>query len=94
MSKHYRAIPDYYDEENAHYQMLQQDVPFFLNRLGHHRLQVLELAVGTGRAAIPIAQAGHRVVGVDYAQEMLDAARPSVTRLDSAIHNCCCAART
>ena len=31
----------------------------------------MELAVGTGRAAIPIAQAGHRVVGVDYAADML-----------------------
>jgi SAM-dependent methyltransferase len=31
--------------------------------------------VGTGRVAIPLAKAGHRVVGVDYAKDMLDVAR-------------------
>jgi SAM-dependent methyltransferase len=74
MPKHYRAIADFYDAENAQYRMLQQDVPFFLGLLPKRRLEILELAVGTARAAIPIAQAGHRVVGVDYAQDMLDIA--------------------
>ena len=74
MSKRYRALADFYDSENAHYRMLQEDVPFFLSRLPDRRLSILELAVGTGRAAIPIAQAGHRVVGVDYAEDMLDIA--------------------
>src|SRR5690349_2073854 len=55
--------------------MLRHDVPFFLGQLPKRRQDVLELAVGTGRAAIPIAQAGHRVVGVDYVQDMLDIAR-------------------
>ena len=44
-------------------------------QLPARRQTVLELAVGTGRAAIPIAQAGHRVVGVDYAADMLAIAR-------------------
>src|SRR5689334_7815988 len=55
--------------------MLEQDVPFCLGQLPTARQSVLELATGTGRAAIPIAQAGHRVVGVDYASDMLDIAR-------------------
>ena len=33
---------------------------------------VLELGVGTGRLAIPLAQAGLRVVGIDSSQAMLD----------------------
>ena len=33
---------------------------------------VLELGVGTGRLAIPLAQRGLRVVGLDASQEMLD----------------------
>ena len=33
---------------------------------------VLELGVGTGRLAIPLAQSGLRVVGLDASQEMLD----------------------
>lgn len=71
----YRAIARYYDPENAQRLMLEQDVPFFLRQLPARRQSILELAAGTGRAAIPIAQAGHRVVATDYAPEMLDIAR-------------------
>lgn len=72
--KRYRAIAEFYDAENARHEMLRHDVPFFLDQLPKRRLSVLELAAGTGRAAIPIAQAGHRIVGVDYDQAMLDVA--------------------
>jgi SAM-dependent methyltransferase len=73
--KRYRAIAEYYDAEYAQSKMLQQDVPFFLGQLPRRRQSILELCVGTGRAAIPLAQAGHRVVGVDYAQDLLKIAR-------------------
>ena len=73
--KRYRAIAEYYDFENAHHRMLEEDVPFFLGQLPDRRQSILELATGTGRAAIPMAQAGHRVVGVDYAKDMLAIAR-------------------
>jgi ubiquinone/menaquinone biosynthesis C-methylase UbiE len=74
--KRYRAIAEYYDPENERLPWLQRDVPFFLRQLPKNkRLDILELTAGTGRAAIPIAQAGHRVVGVDYAKEMLAIAR-------------------
>jgi ubiquinone/menaquinone biosynthesis C-methylase UbiE len=72
--KQYRAIAEYYDAENSHHEMLRRDVPFLLRHLPR-RQEVLELAVGTGRAAIPVAQAGHRIVGVDYARDMLEIAR-------------------
>ena len=73
MAKRYRAIAAYYDAEYADSRMLQEDVPFFLGSLpAGKRLSVLELCVGTGRAAIPIAQAGHRVVGVDYDPALLE----------------------
>lgn len=36
---------------------------------------VLELAVGSGRLAVPLALAGHRVVGVDHDAAMLERAR-------------------
>ena len=68
----YRAIAEYYDAEHADTAMLHEDVPFFLDHLPRRRkLDVLELCVGTARAAIPIAQAGHRVVGVDYDADLL-----------------------
>jgi ubiquinone/menaquinone biosynthesis C-methylase UbiE len=74
-TKSYRAIAEYYDPENERLPWLQHDVPFFLKQLPKKRQSVLELCAGTARAAIPIAQAGHRVVGVDYAKDMLDIAR-------------------
>jgi len=37
--------------------------------------RVLELAVGSGRLAVPLAAAGHRVTGVDHDPHMLDRAR-------------------
>src|SRR3954453_14978283 len=51
--------------------MLKHDVPFFLGQLPKKRQDILELAVGSARAAIPLAQAGHRVVGVDNDPAML-----------------------
>jgi SAM-dependent methyltransferase len=41
---------------------------------------VLELAVGTGRLAVPLAQAGYQVTGVDIEPAMLDRARGSWAR--------------
>ena len=39
---------------------------------------ILELAVGTGRLAIPLAEAGHHVTGVDLDPAMLDRARARI----------------
>jgi len=69
--KRYKAIAEYYDFEYEHLAFLHQDVPFFVRQLPKKPQDVLEIAAGTGRAAIPIAQAGHRVIGVDYAADML-----------------------
>jgi SAM-dependent methyltransferase len=70
----YRAIAEYYDAEYAESKMLQQDVPFFLGQLPKKRQSILELCVGTARAAIPLAQAGNRVVGMDYDPDLLEIA--------------------
>jgi SAM-dependent methyltransferase len=39
---------------------------------------ILELAVGSGRLAVPLAQAGHQVTGIDLDRAMLDRARARV----------------
>src|SRR4051812_11474302 len=70
-SRFYKAFPAYYDAEYEGSEMLQRDVPMFLRQLPKKRQNILELASGTGRAAVPIAQAGHRVVGVDFDARML-----------------------
>src|SRR3954471_16165419 len=72
--KPYRAPAHWYDAENERHAILKQDVPFFLGQLPTRRQSILELACGTGRAAIPMAFAGHRVAGVDYAPEMIEIA--------------------
>jgi SAM-dependent methyltransferase len=53
-----------------------EDVPFYLHevkRLGGG--PVLELGVGTGRIAVPVAAAGAQVTGVDISAGMLEVAR-------------------
>lgn len=40
---------------------------------------IVELAVGTGRIAVPLAEDGHRVVGVDIDRAMLGRARARIT---------------
>src|SRR5262249_16376917 len=72
--KAYRAPAHWYDAENERHAVLKQDVPVFMGQVAGKRQWILELACGTGRAAIPLAQAGHRVVGVDYAPEMIEIA--------------------
>jgi ubiquinone/menaquinone biosynthesis C-methylase UbiE len=74
MSKRYRHLAHYYDAEYMNLTMLEQDTPFMLSQMPKRSQRVLELCAGTGRAAIPLAQAGHRVCAVDYAEDMLELA--------------------
>jgi len=52
-----------------------EDVPFYLDEARSSGGPVLELAVGTGRIAVPIAASGIPVVGVDLSEGMLQVAR-------------------
>ncbi len=47
------------------------DIPFYLECAARCPGPILELAVGTGRVAIPLARAGHEVVGLDLSPAML-----------------------
>ena len=73
--KHYRAIAEYYDAEYESSDVLDHDVPLLLDSMPKRSQNVLELCTGTARAAIPLAQAGHRVVGIDVDAEMLKIAQ-------------------
>ena len=70
----YRGIVDFYDAEYAHLSLLREDVSFMLAHFPRRACDVLEIAVGTGRAAVQIAQHGHRVVGIDHDPQMIRAA--------------------
>ncbi len=52
-----------------------EDIGFYADYALESGGPVVELAVGTGRIAVPIAQAGIRVIGVDASPGMLDVAR-------------------
>ena len=51
------------------------DVPFYVDEATRARGPVLELACGTGRLTIPVAQSGADIVGLDQSASMLAHAR-------------------
>ena len=55
---------------------MTEDVPFYVELALEGDGPVVELAVGTGRVAIPVAQAtGRNVIGIDSSPAMLEQAR-------------------
>ncbi len=52
-----------------------EDVAFYLERARKWGGPVIELGVGTGRIAVPIAAEGIEVIGVDLSEGMLEVAR-------------------
>src|SRR5919197_4942931 len=68
----YDAIAELYDPWSA---SVTEDVAFYLDEARRAGGPVVELGVGTGRIAIPIAADGIRVIGVDSSAGMLDVCR-------------------
>ena len=68
-----RAVPDWPGEIEFYRTLAEKNVS--------RDDSILELACGTGRVAIKMAQAGFRVVGVDLSEEMLSMARHKSTGL-------------
>src|SRR5262245_1386691 len=55
---------------------MTEDIPFYVELAGDADGPVVELAVGSGRVAIPVARAiGRTVIGIDTSPAMLDLAR-------------------
>jgi ubiquinone/menaquinone biosynthesis C-methylase UbiE len=68
----YDEIARFYDPWSR---SVTEDVGFYVEHALASRGPVVELAVGTGRIAVPIAQAGIDVIGVDSSPAMLALAR-------------------
>ena len=64
----YAPIADVYDAWSLE---VQEDIGFYVGMCVGAATPILELAAGTGRIAIPIAQAGFDVVAVDRSSAML-----------------------
>ncbi len=72
----------YYDMDDR--ESIREDVAFYLKaaeKIGRN-IDILELACGTGRVSIPLAEAGHNVAGLDLSGEMLDVFREKTGSLD------------
>jgi SAM-dependent methyltransferase len=65
----YDRIAEIYDPWSA---SVTEDVGFYLDEARRSGGPVVELGVGTGRIAVPIAADGIRVIGVDSSRGMLD----------------------
>ena len=72
VSDPYLAFVGFYD---AWTEGLIGDVDFYVRRAQAVRGPIVELGVGTGRIAIPTAEAGQSVIGVDVSPAMLAEAR-------------------
>ena len=69
----YAAFAEIYGEWSA---PMTEDVPFYVELAREADGPVVELAVGTGRVAVPVAQAiGRRVIGIDVSPAMLQKGR-------------------
>lgn len=69
----YEGFADQYEKWSAR---MTADIPFYVELARRANGPLVELAVGTGRVAIPVAQAtGRRVCGIDSSPSMLAVAR-------------------
>ncbi|HLG72758.1 MAG TPA: class I SAM-dependent methyltransferase [Chloroflexota bacterium] len=68
----YDALARYYELEYFDY---YTDVEFYVNMLRRTGGPFLDLACGTGRVALAVADAGYEAVGVDASEAMLSIAR-------------------
>lgn len=69
----YDAVSDEYEAWSA---KVTEDIDFYVGLARQSDGPILELAVGTGRVAVPVAQAtGRRVIGIDSSPGMLEQAR-------------------
>src|SRR5205809_417776 len=67
------GFADRYDEWAAH---MTADISFYVNLAHEASGPLVELAVGNGRVAIPVARAtGKTVIGIDLSLSMLEQAR-------------------
>jgi SAM-dependent methyltransferase len=69
----YEPFAPVYDDWSAH---MTEDVPFYVELARETEGPLVELAVGSGRVAVPVAsETGRRVLGVDLSPAMLAQAR-------------------
>ena len=74
----YESWADVYD---TFYADITADIPFYLDAARQHGSPILELGIETGRIAIPLAEVGYEVWGLDNSPTMLERVRRKIARL-------------
>lgn len=69
----------HYDHQHERF---RDDIPFYLEMSTRFRDPILEIACGTGRITIPIAEKGFNITGIDISKGMLDEAERKVKGKD------------
>jgi SAM-dependent methyltransferase len=75
--------PEYYDLQ---YQNYLKDLPFLLDWAEKQNGEIVDLACGTGRLTIPLAEQGYKIIGVDINEGMLNRAKEKTNNLNLPIH--------
>jgi len=79
VSQHYtKLIAEWYDDWLKD---LTRDIDYYSDYFSDFEGHVLELACGTGRLLIPIAESGVTIHGLDSSQDMLDVLQRKATNL-------------
>ena len=78
----YDTIAPFYDVEHVHF---REDLDMYQNFAESSGGPILELACGSGRVLLPLAQAGYEVVGVDTSAPMLALAQQRVEEMGSSL---------
>ncbi|MFQ5631578.1 MAG: class I SAM-dependent methyltransferase, partial [bacterium] len=72
MQEPYYRDGRHYDNQHAY---LTEDIAFYVQQAQQFGQPILELACGTGRITLPIAQQGLEIVGIDKSESMLARAK-------------------
>lgn len=83
MDNLYMNTAELYDADNR--KVFAADIPFYLEWAKKLGGNALELACGTGRVTIPLAEAGIPIWGLDYSPPMLDVLRRKISRLPDTV---------
>ncbi|GCE19453.1 class I SAM-dependent methyltransferase [Dictyobacter kobayashii] len=75
MNSEYDLIAPFYDSEHAHF---DEDLDMYNNFAELCGGKILELACGSGRVMLPLAEQGYEVTGVDNSSKMLELAREAL----------------
>ncbi|MFX0093376.1 MAG: class I SAM-dependent methyltransferase, partial [Candidatus Hodarchaeota archaeon] len=77
-----------YERSARYYDLFasNDDLSFYKEYATHQGSPILDLACGTGRVAVPLAEDGHEVFGLDISPAMLEAAQTKRINLSEEIN--------